>query len=420
MLQAKESLVKHLGEECEKVIFDRDKCKRIYDYAKDTYDMPKDFTADLISYRVSMEEQSEFVLFVLLDTFGKMHNAKNNELDKYFTMIEVQEYRKAKYLVDKFEFPLIFKMNEITDTQWIGKIDVTMLMKLRQAQLINYNTNAQRTMQKIIKGDKEYYKIALNAKAVHEIAAAFQRNTFIPNPITLNIPLESNAEFYYDKKLSSLVIKSLEHFDLLDGYHRYIAACRISDADNDFNYPMELRIVNFSDDKAKQFIFQEDQKTKMRKIDSNSMDMNKSGNIVATRLNENIRCNIKGLISRNEGLISFPELAGLIQYFYFQNVPKDENENALRIKVTNELVENFNILTESNEKYLEMKYDFSILSAIMYCFSIYREKDKRNMCNTIEYLISKLDTIDKKKFAAKIPRKSLINEFDRITEGVSL
>lgn len=32
--------------------------------------------------------------------------------------------------------------------------------------MINYNANAQRTMQRIIRGDKEIYKISLNKDAV--------------------------------------------------------------------------------------------------------------------------------------------------------------------------------------------------------------------------------------------------------------
>jgi hypothetical protein len=87
---------------------------------------------------------------------------------------------------------------------------------------------------------------------------------------------------------------------------------------------MELRIVNFTEDKAKQFIWQEDQKTQMRKIDSKSMNMNSSANIVVTRLNENVRCNLKGLISRNEGTIPFGELAELVDYFYFKGISKEK------------------------------------------------------------------------------------------------
>ena len=43
----------------------------------------------------------------------------------------------------------------------------------------------------------------------------------------------------------------------------------------------------------------------MRKVDSNSYNMNRASNIVVTRLNESPMCNLQGLISRNQGIVNF-------------------------------------------------------------------------------------------------------------------
>lgn len=126
--------------------------------------------------------------------------------------------------------------------------------------MINYNVNAQRTMQRVIKGDKELYRITLNKHAVNSIRRSFESGEFIPNTITLNIPEDPENEFYYNEKNSELVIKNINHFDISDGYHRYVAACQAYDQNDKFNYPLEIRIVSFDNDKVKKFIFQEDQK----------------------------------------------------------------------------------------------------------------------------------------------------------------
>jgi hypothetical protein len=418
MLKAKKSLEQYLGEQCEKIVLDNGVCKRIYDYANENYDIPKGMVSDLITMRVSLSEASEFVLFILLDTIEKVTEQKKSVIDQFYTMQEVQQYRKSKYEVDKIKFPLVFKMIQVADDQWTGSIDVKALMKLRAAQLINYNTNAQRTMQKIVKGDKEFYKITLNQKSVNDIAESFRNNTFIPNPLTLNVPMETDFDFYYDKDTCSLVIKSLEHLDIVDGFHRYIAACQISDADNSFNYPMELRIINFSEDKAKQFIYQEDQKTKMRKIDSNSLNMNKASNIIVTRLNENVRCNLKGLISRNDGIVPFGELAELVDYFYFKEYQLKGKENKIIIQAVNELTENFNILTEYDTTYLEKSWDYRTLLTVMFCFDYFKDKDKTEMCRVINDAAKLVRESDNKKFYSKVPRKSLMNEVEKIVKEV--
>lgn len=421
MLKDKKALEQYLEKQCDKIIVDNDKCKLIYNYANENFEIPKGMISDLISNRVSMSTASEFVLFILLDSINHILRDSNKDIlgvDTFFTMQEAKFYRNSKYEVEKIKFPLVFKMVQVDNDQWIGKINVKTLMKLRRSQLINYNVNAQRTMTRIIKGDKESFKITLNQKAVSEIQNAFDKYEFIPNTLTLNIPMETEYDFYYDEDTCSLVIKSLDHFDCTDGFHRYIAACQINDINSEFDYPMELRIVNFTEDKAKQFIYQEDKKTQMKKVDSRSMNMNKAANIIVTRLNENVRCNLKGMISRNEGLIHFGELADLVDYFYCKGITK-EKEKSIVIQVIKELTDNFNILTEYNTEYLERRMNYRTLLLIMFCFDYFKNtEDKIKMCEVIEKAVKIIEESDNKKLQNKTLRKSLMVEVEKIVKEV--
>lgn len=424
MLKDKKVLEDYLEKQCDKIVVDYNKCKSIYNYANETYDIPKGIISDLISNRLLMSEVSEFVLFILLDSlYNVLHDSiKISNLDEFYTTQEIKHYKSAKYNIERIKFPLVFKMVQIAEDQWVGKITVDMLMKLRQAQLINYNINAQRTMQRIVRGNKESFKITLNKKAVNSIRNSFESNDFIPNTITLNIPIETEYDFYYDEDSSSLVINSLEHLDISDGFHRYIAAGQVKDKNNNFDYPLELRIVNFTEDKAKQFIYQEDQKTKMTKIDSNAMNMNKAANIVVTRLNENTRCNLKGLISRNEGIISFGDLAEMVDYFYFkkEKVTK-EKERSFTIQVVKELTDYFNILTEYNTDYLEHRMHFKTLLVVMFCFNYFKDnniEDYDYMCKVIEKAEKIIKNSDNTKFRNKTLRKSLLTEVEKIVKEV--
>lgn len=423
MLKARQSLEEYLTEQFDKIVLDNDKCKAIYNYAHKTYGIPKGLVSDLVSKRMEMSEVSEFVLFILLDSLCKTETDSKEikTIDNFYTMQEAKHYRNSEYEVQTIKFPLIFKMTQITDDQWIGKITIDTLMQLRQAQLINYNINAQRTMQRVVRGDKESYKITLNQKAVKEIQSSFEDESFIPNTITLNIPADIESDFYYDEDNDSLVIKKIDHFDITDGYHRYISACQVKDVNPNFDYPMELRIVNFTEDKAKQFIFQEDQKTKMRKVDSNAMNMNKAANIVVTRLNENVKCNLKGLISRNEGAIPFGELAELVDYFYFKGIGKGK-ERSVTIQAIKELTDNFNMLTEYNTEYLERKMDYRTLLVTMFCFDYFKDKDldSDKICEIIEESSKIIKESDNKKFQNKAPRKSLMLEVEKVVKGAML
>lgn len=418
MVKARKDIEKFLETEILRFIADNEICTKICDYAKDTYDIPRTITSDYISMRTPLEQASEFVLFCLLESIEKITEKSKTKIDEFFTMQEFKMYKNSKYEVEKIKFPLRLKMIQVTNDQWIGKIDTKTLMLFRAAQMINYNANAQRTMQRVVKGETEIYKITIESSTVSALKELFIKNIYIPTPFTLNIPQDMESDFYYDEDKCELVINSLKYFDITDGYHRYVTSCNIHDSIEykDFNYSMELRIVNFSDDKAKQFIYQENQVTKMKKIHSDSYNMNNQANIVATRLNESPMCNLQGMINRNQGIIDFAELSSFINYFYFKGISKDK-EKSMTIKAIKELTDNFNMLTEYNSVYLERGYTFKQLAAVMTAFN-YFNNNKKRMLEVIDEVVKRTEQLPNKKFYNKSPKKSMINDIEDIIKEV--
>ena len=418
MVKARNEIEKYLEKKIMKIIANNEVCTGVCDYVRDTYDIPRTITSDYISMRLSLEQASEFILFCLFDGIEKVTQKSKTEIDSFFTMQEFKTYKNSKYETSDIKFPLRLKMIQVTDDQWIGRINTKTLMEFRKAQLINYNANAQRTMQRIVKGEKEFYKITINNETVSAIKKLVKRNVYIPTPFTLNIPTDSNAEFYYDEDRCELVINSIESFDISDGYHRYITFCSIhDDKENNFDYNMEFRIINFPDDKVQQFIYQEAQQTKMRKIDTNSFNMSNAANVVVTRLNENPMCNLQGLISRNQGVIHFGYLADFVNYFYFKNINKTK-EKSVTITAIKELTDNFNMLTEYDSVYLEEEYSFKKLAAVMCMFDYFKDKDKKHMLEIMGEVIKRTEQLDNKKFYSKTPKKSMMNDIEEIIKEV--
>ena len=66
---------------------------------------------------------------------------------------------------------------------------------------------------------------------------------------------------------------------------------------------MIIQLVTFPEEKAKQFIYQEDQKTQMKRIDSAAMNQYNPANTVVTKLNSDPNSNIRGMIVKNNGKI---------------------------------------------------------------------------------------------------------------------
>lgn len=377
MLKSRQDLESFLSSRCESIVFNSELCEQIRNYMLDKYNIPTGTTMDMIARNI-LGNQTEFVLFCLVE--GIDHIQKTDYIEEFFTEIEIKQYKIEKLEKDTIKFPIKIKCDQVTPDQWIGVTNVKFFMELRRAQLIKYNANAQRVMKRIIKGENVLFKLIPNKLAIKSIRSLMQRNMYVPTTITLNVPYDSDAQFYFDEQARELVINELDTFDISDGYHRYLAMCEESDENEQFNYPMEIRIINFTDEKTRQFIFQEDQKTKMAKDNSNAMNANRPSNNVIDKLNEMSTFEFKGQIGINEGSINYVELSNVIEYFYFRK--KKEYANIDIRNVRDNVKEKLNALAEYDSKYITKVLGTKELALIFYVFD--QESDLNKACKIID------------------------------------
>lgn len=377
MLKSREDLESFINKKCERIVFNSEICEKIRNYMLEKYNIPTGTTMDMIARNI-LANQTLFVLFCLVD--GIDHAKETNYKKEFFTEIEINQFSITKLETNTISFPLKIKCDQVTSDQWIGATDVKFFMDLRRAQLVKYNTNAQRVLSRIIKGEQVLFKLIPNKLAIKAIRGLMQRNLYIPTTITLNIPYDSDADFYFNEKTRELVINKLGVFDISDGYHRYVAMCEESDENEDFNFPMEIRIVNFTDEKARQFIYQEDQKTKMAKENSEAMNLNRPSNNVIDKLNEMSTFEFKGQIGLNQGKINYADFSSVIELFYFSK--KKEYTNSEIRKVRDDVKEKMNALAEYYPEYLEKILGIKELVLIFCAFK--KETDLEKACQIID------------------------------------
>lgn len=379
-----------------KIILNKSDELKMYKYAYDKYNLQMGVFADYVSERKSLDEVSNIMFFMMLDSHEAIVNPNKSIISQYFTEKEIEDFSKIKIENEEIQFPLIFNVIEISDDQWIGMIETNFLISLNENQLINYNPETQRTMQHVIRNGNDYYCIKVNSNAVNSISKEMSSSTYIPSPITLNIP-EGEEDFVYIPDKHQLIINSIKAFDIIDGYHRFLGINKCKTIDEEFNYHMELRITHFNVEKAQRFIYQEDQKTKMTKVDSDSYNMSSPGVIVSNKINENSLCNIKGYIGRNNSKINIAKMAELITFLWFPGSKKEDRKRI--IEVSKELVDDFNIITEANPEFLDMEYNNKTLTCVMVTFYYYKDKtDKTNMAKVIIETIKESDSINKRRF----------------------
>ena len=345
MIKSKDEFISYIGKRLDLYALNKDAVEKMQKYMMDKYNFRLGEAADLITQKSPLTTENVYVCFCVADALAQIDNRV--KLEDWFTDKEISTFSSEIIQRNKFKFPITIPAVQITDDQWIGTCDCDFLMKLREAQKIYYNTNTQRTLQRIVKNGQESYRIMLNRTAVQEIKTAYDNETYIPDTISLNMP--DDTEFWYNAEKREIVIESLDHFDIIDGFHRYTAMCMEKDVNPDFNYPMELRIVQYDEIKAKQFIWQQDQKTKMKKLDSESLNVSAPENIVAEKLNRNPMFNLHGELNRNGGKIALQDFVNVVRFLYFKGVKKEE-ERKLINAVTNDLFNKLNYVSDNDDK----------------------------------------------------------------------
>lgn len=336
--------------------------------------------------RENVSAASDFILYCLCKVYLE------KEVKDYFLPKEIKQYDKLKIEDEKLALPLSIKVIQISDQQWIGKITAKELMLWRNAQIINYNENAQRTLRHIIKHGRDFYQISLNNKAVNSIINLLESDSFVPNTLTFNIPEDVN--YLYDEDTYTLDIKlDNQKLDILDGYHRYIAISKELSKNPDFDCNMEIRFVQFSESEAQQFIWQEDQKTKMAKSQSEAMDQHKLANQITQRINDNGACDLYHHITAN-GTVNKGYFAQMVDRIYCKNVAK-KNELKVQKETVDILVDYLNIIIEQDPSLLEKKWD----RVYTYCALFLSDKEKKK--SEIDKLYKKVKEDDKYIFNAQ-------------------
>lgn len=356
------------------------------------YNIPISLSSDIISMRKDFSEYNEFILYAITDII------KPDKINLYFSDKEKNMYSTSTYKTDKIKFPIKLKMLQVDDDQFIGVTSAKFLMKLREAQLINYNADTQRALEIMVNNGKEIFRPFVSNINVQEIKNLYASKSFIPNTISLNISLDDEqAEYSYNEENCELRISNITAFDIFDGYHRYLGMAENYDLDNSFDYPMELRITMFSVERAKQFIWQEDHKTKMKRIDAATFDQYNPGNIIIKRINSDADFDLNNNIGLQDDIIHAGILSEIINKLYFPKRP----ERKQIIDATRKIKIGINNFVEEYEKYMEERWNK--YETLLIIYGIYKEytPDKIHAAiqsaNKIQInYINKVDTITKR------------------------
>ena len=126
MLKEKKELVSYLKTRCGSLVFNQEKLNTLVTEIEKENGVPTGITMDIIAGRTNMEEDNEFLLFLICN---KINPEKTKE---FFTENEINFYQTQQYERNDFEFPLDIQCIQVAPDQWIGATDVNFLIELRR------------------------------------------------------------------------------------------------------------------------------------------------------------------------------------------------------------------------------------------------------------------------------------------------
>lgn len=251
-----------------------------------------------ISSSVAMRIINKDTIFELLDDvslciFVMAINITNNDfglsVDKYFTEKDIElakSYKKDK--LEKDNVVIFHNVDQTNEKIWIcSKITFDDIVELANEKKIGYNFNTQREGKKILKGKEIVTIPTVNRKAIKEIMNMWKLGTFVPNMITFNAENPLDIEYNPNTRTLKVTLAEDDYFSILDGYHRSISAINIKQQDPSFNLGFYyLRIMNFTEYEAQQFIIQEDKHTPINQEHLKLMDYQDTSSRVAKYISD--------------------------------------------------------------------------------------------------------------------------------------
>ena len=220
---------------------------------------------------------------------------------RYFEDIELD--RITNYRVelqqDVLKYPVVFEdVRRVAHNIWSVIVPAEFIAQLGRSNMLNYEFKTQREPKTIEAKDGIILTPSINPKSVMEITDEILKKTFKPNTLTFNVPFQDSDNFKYDENTKKWMLIDGK-MDILDGYHRYlsiVAATRIQET----GYNFELRLTNFDEDEANDFIVQEDKRNPISKEYIKSIDNSSLITQIITKLNQSNKSELRGRITTDK------------------------------------------------------------------------------------------------------------------------
>jgi hypothetical protein len=292
-------------------------------------------------------------LFLITEQIYAKTGVNSINPEEYFTeseMVESRQFSGSLEREDTFSFPItINNATVVGNGAYMVTLDIKVIDKLIDNQLLHYNYELQREASYKRRKDKVIVEPTLNMSNVKEISQHLVDGTLVPTVLVFNAATrsaESGSELVFDATKMELTITKGTKLDIVDGYHRCMASQNALQMNPELDFNFAVLITNYSTKRAQQYQAQLAKATPISKTRIQELEANRPSDTIVQQLRT--ESDLKGKISQtnrihslNKELVSYNVLADTIDEQF--NI----DTRAEAADVGDYLVEYFNFLIGS-------------------------------------------------------------------------
>lgn len=282
---------------------------------------------------------------------------------------------------NKVTLPYDFQPTILVNNVYSTKMSVKEISDFINAGIINYNFDIQREAKLEIRTDKVIKKPTLNRKNIAEMEQLLLSDNLKESTLYFNAaPLSSKEgdELIYNENDYTLRVTEGTRIDVLDGFHRVLAAQNAIRSNPFLKFEFNVIFSNFTTSEAIQWQAQHSKATSWSKNRVTELQQESKGAKVAKTI-KSMDFELENLIQSNKvlnsstGIVSFNELTEYINELFEIRTRRDEVELAHNLS---KVLLSYNDVKKINKTFNTQFYVYGLLK-------IYSEDYKSN---TDEYL----------------------------------
>jgi hypothetical protein len=359
--------------------------------------------------------------------------------EKYFNDAEISRAKLFKIETKEQErYPIVFeKVERVYDDLYSFYLNAQQIADLYSKNLITWNKETQRqTKIKNISGD--FVEVPdINTTSINQIADRILKGKQLTNHINFNLLKNGEEDYEYDVKNEILTVYSGE-IDIADGAHRSYGVINAVRTNPDIQFKLGVYFTNYSAEKAREFIRQENVRNKIEKSHLETFNSENLAMTVTIDLNSHPKCDLSGKITKDKtnldlgiALTTTDIVSSAIKYEYDENLKSNRDAgiitdwlvkffNELMGLYSDELIHNIKQAKENNY----INHENMFIGYIALSKELYGKDDWKNVLQTAMSRIdfSKENSIWKEENLNINSKKSLtkpyIKKFSNYFKGV--